>query len=45
MWRGHFGQEEEDMAAGTLPQLGLLLTGVDKLDLPRGAELRGQEGR
>lgn len=37
-----FAQEDEDTAEGALPQLGLLLTGVDKLDLPRGAELRGQ---
>lgn len=32
-----FAQDEEDRAEGALPQVGLLLTGVDKQDLPRGA--------
>ncbi|GAC1331013.1 MAG: hypothetical protein NVSMB17_08750 [Candidatus Dormibacteria bacterium] len=31
-----FAQDEEDKAEGALPQLGLLLTGVDKTDVPRG---------
>lgn len=39
-----FTQDEEDRVEGALPQLGLLLTGVDKSDLPRGVELSGQEG-
>ena len=38
-----FAQDEEDRAEGALPQVGLLLTGVDKSDLPRGIELSGEE--
>ena len=38
-----FAQDEEDRAEGALPQVGLLLTGVEKSDLPRGAVLSGEE--
>ncbi|MFN2464610.1 MAG: hypothetical protein ABR573_12005 [Candidatus Dormibacteria bacterium] len=31
-----FAQDEEDRAEGALPQVGLLLTGVDRGDLPKG---------
>ena len=34
-----FAQDEEDRAEGALPQLGLLLTGIDRSDVPRGCEL------
>ena len=39
-----FAQDEEDRSEGALPQLGLLLTGVDRSDLRRGVELTGQQG-
>jgi len=31
-----FAQDEEDKAEGALPQLGLLLTGIDRTDVPKG---------
>ena len=38
-----FAQDEEDKAEGALPQLGLLLAGVDRADLPRGCVLSSEE--
>ena len=39
-----FAQDEEDKAEGAPPQLGLLLTGIDRSDVPRGSELTTEEG-
>jgi len=39
-----FAQDEEDKAEGALPQLGLLLTGIDRSDVPRGCELTTEDG-
>ena len=38
-----FAQDEEDKAEGALPQLGLLLVGIDRSDVPRGCELTAEE--
>jgi len=38
-----FAQDEEDKARGALPQLGLMLTGIDRSDVPWRCELTTEE--
>jgi translation elongation factor EF-Tu-like GTPase len=38
-----FAQDEEERAEGALPQLGLLLAGIDRSIVPRGCELITEE--